>query len=216
MTTEYSCVWRAYICNVCNFEELDHCAMHIAHCTCTLHMHIAHCTLSTMQCVTGSLLRAVDIVHFSPVCNLKRLFPSVQLEKTFPQCATWKDFSPVCNLKWLFPSVQQLEVCNLQCHTVSVQLEVTFLQCACFSVTLAVCSLQCASWKPAYEASTGAHEYSSVTVSSYLLLIPYNHTIENFKYTNTQIHKYTNTQTHKHTNTQTHKQTHEYPLATVF
>ena len=108
-------------------------------------------------------------------------------------CTLHIEYHAMCNWK---PAS-----CSGHCALLSsLQLAMTFLQCATtFSVTLAVCMLQCASWKPAYEASTGAHEYSSVTVSSYLLLIPYNHTIDNFKYTPIHNHiKYT--QIHKHTN----------------
>ena len=46
----------------------------------------------------------------------------------------------------------------------------TYLSYTKYTFWLLTASVHCKSWTAAYEASTGPHEYSSVTVSSYLLL----------------------------------------------
>ena len=46
----------------------------------------------------------------------------------------------------------------------------TYLSYTKYTFWLLSASVHCKSWTAAYEASTGPHEYSSVTVSSYLLL----------------------------------------------
>ena len=46
----------------------------------------------------------------------------------------------------------------------------TYLSHTKYTFWLLTASVHCKSWTAAYEASTGPHEYSSVTVSSYLLL----------------------------------------------